>query len=302
MENLKQKFKNYKSFEECSRDLVEKKHEQEALDILKNFELDTIVKTRIFITCFIFYYFPTSFENEKEETREVMGLARNIVDHFDVDGRQKIIDFTIAFERWRETDMTQFKADLMDHYHGLSVELMNVDDPEAVEHIKKTRETVLDCARQIGFEKELLNYIPVIFNTSQFLEQCEKAFIDVMTEELKEKKFDRVKEALVFFQSFFLLFYPSSRKEEIRNNIDIDFIEQQYQNDVYEDRDYRVLVNYMYGLLKGIQSRARDEFLEEKMGELDKDVYVNVPSHILNLYQGIEYFIQDMYNVHNTLK
>ena len=231
-----------------------------------------------------------------------MGLARNIVDHFDVDGRQKIIDFTIAFERWRETDMTQFKADLMDHYHGLSVELMNVDDPEAVEHIKKTRETVLDCARQIGFEKELLNYIPVIFNTSQFLEQCEKAFIDVMTEELKEKKFDRVKEALVFFQSFFLLFYPSSRKEEIRNNIDIDFIEQQYQNDVYEDRDYRVLVNYMYGLLKGIQSRARDEFLEEKMGELDKDVYVNVPSHILNLYQGIEYFIQDMYNVHNTLK
>lgn len=302
MENLKQKFKNYKSFEECSKDLVKKKHEQEALDILKNFELDTIIKTRIFITCFIFYYFPTSFEDEKEETTEIMGLARDIVDHFDVDGRQKIIDFTIAFERWRESDMTQFKADLIDHYHGLSVELMNVDDPEAVEHIKKTRETVLDCARQIGFDKELLNYIPVIFNTSQFLEQCEKAFIDVMTEELKEKKFDRVKEALVFFQSFFLLFYPSSRKEEIRNNIDIDFIEQQYQNDVYEDRDYRVLVNYMYGLLKGIQSRARDEFLEEKMGELDKDVYVNVPSHVLNLYQGIEYFIQDMYNVQNTLK
>lgn len=302
MENLKQKFKNYKSFEECSKDLVEKKHEQEALDILKHFELDTIIKTRIFITCFIFYYFPTSFEDEKEETTEIMGLARDIVDHFDVDGRQKIIDFTIAFERWRESDMTQFKADLIDHYHGLSVELMNVDDPEAVEHIKKTRETVLDCARQIGFDKELLNYIPVIFNTSQFLDQCEKAFIDVMTEELKEKKFDRVKEALVFFQSFFLLFYPSSRKEEIRNNIDIDFIEQQYQNDVYEDRDYRVLVNYMYGLLKGIQSRARDEFLEEKMGELDKDVYVNVPSHVLNLYQGIEYFIQDMYNVQKTLK
>ena len=120
---------------------MEKKHEQEALDILKNFELDTIIKTRIFITCFIFYYFPDSFENEKEETTEVMGLARDIVDHFDVDGRQKIIDFTVAFERWRETDMTQFKADLMDHYHGLSVELMNVDDPEAVEHIKKTRET-----------------------------------------------------------------------------------------------------------------------------------------------------------------
>ena len=98
------------------------------------------------------------------------------------------------------------------------------------------------------------------------------------------------------------MFYPSSRKEEIRNNIDIDFIEQQYQNDVYEDKDYRGLINYMYGLLKGVQSRARDEYLEEKMGELDKDVYVNVPSHVLNLYQGIEYFIQDMYNVHNTLK
>lgn len=302
MENLKQKFKNYKSFEECSKDLAEKKLEQEALNILKNFDLDTIIRTRVFITCFVFYYFPVSFEDEKEETKDVMAIAREIVEHFDVNGRQKIIDFTIAFEKWREKDMTQFKADLIDHYHGLSVELMNVDDPEAVEHIKKTRETVLECARQIGFEKELLNYIPVIFNTSQFMEQCEKAFVDVMTEELKEKKFDRVREALVFFQSFFLLFYPNSRKDEIRNNIDIDFIEQQYQNDVYEDKDYRGLINYMYGLLKGVQSRARDEFLEEKMGELDKDVYVNVPSHVLNLYQGIEYFIQDMYNVQNTLK
>ena len=302
MENLKQKFKNYKSFEECSKDLAEKKLEQEALNILKNFDLDTIIRTRVFITCFVFYYFPVSFEDEKEETKDVMAIAREIVEHFDVNGRQKIIDFTIAFEKWREKDMTQFKADLIDHYHGLSVELMNVDDPEAVEHIKKTRETVLECARQIGFEKELLNYIPVIFNTSQFMDQCEKAFVDLMTEELKEKKFDRVKEALVFFQSFFLLFYPNSRKEEIRNNIDIDFIEQQYQNDVYEDKDYRGLINYMYGLLKGVQSRARDEFLEEKMGELDKDVYVNVPSHVLNLYQGIEYFIQDMYNVQNTLK
>jgi hypothetical protein len=49
----------------------------------------------------------------------------------------------------------------------------------------------------------------------------------------------------------------------------------------------------MFSLLKEIQSHARDAFITEKMEELETSP-IDVPQMLLFLYEGVEFFVQDI--------
>ena len=300
MEVLKQKFLQYESFEQCAKDLKSNIHENIALDILRDLGLESIVRVRIFLSGFVLYFFPEHLvydTNEKDV--ELKSIVQKLF-HEPNALQKNIVDFSIIFEQWRGDDLIQFKSDLIDYYHGLSVEMLNVEDEQLKEQFLNTKRLILECARKIDFEKELLNYIPIVFNTAKFLEQSEKAFCCLIEEDIREKKFDRLRNILSFFNQFFLLFCKKEKKEEISSVIDCAFIEQQFYHGVYQQEDYVALFDYMYNLMLSIQSRARDEFLFEKKKELENEI--SVSKHLLYLYQLIENFICDMNELQKVLK
>jgi hypothetical protein len=302
MEILKRKFLQYQTFEECAKDLKNKIHEDVASNILREFNLESIVRVRIFLSSFVIYYFPEHLINDVgEKDMELKSVVQKLFN--EPDSLQKnIVDFSIIFEKWKGDDFIEFKSNLIDYYHGLSVEMLNVEDEQIKQDFLKTKRFILECAKKIDFEKELLNYIPVVFNTANFIEQSEKAFCCLIEEDIRQKKFDRLRNILSFFSQFFLLFSKKEKKQEISSAIDCVFIEQQFYHGVYEKEDYIALFDYMYNLMLAIQSRARDEFLLEKKKELENEKEVSVSKHLLYLYQLIENFMHDMNEMQNVVK
>jgi hypothetical protein len=293
MDILKEKFLNYKSFDECSIDLEKKSHEPLALQILCDLKLDLFVRTRIFLSAFLLYFFPDYLIGSDEKSQNLKNHVDKIFNEPESNLQKNVMDFSVVFEDWRGDDFVQLKSDLIDNYHFLSVEMLNAKN-ESRENFLKTKQLILECAKKIGFEKELLNYIPVVFNTSNFLEQSEKAFCDLIEQDIRERKFDRLRNTLSVFVQFFSLFSKKEKQQEILNCIDIPFIEQQFFNGVFEKQDYIRLLLYMYDLMLEIQSRARDEFLLEKKKELENEDGVSVPKHLIYLYELIENFIDDV--------
>lgn len=301
MNRLQEQFETCETFEECKILLTTSQLEDDAFQVLRNFQLDSVVRIRIFLSVFLIYFFPSETLGHDTTTTSLVDLASKIVNSTDyLERKNLILEFTIQFEIWRNQDLEQFKTDLLNHYHGLTVEMLNVEDESVKQKFQQTKSIIRECAKKIGFDDELTNYIPIIFESNAFLRQSQKAFYDVLHQDIENISFVHLKESLLFFRDFFLMFLKSDRREEICSSLDIPFIEQQFMNQVYEESDYRKLLQYMFFLLKEIQSHARDAFVHEKLEELQSSP-IDVPKMILSLYEGVEYFIEDILEFEKTI-
>ena len=80
--------------------------------------------------------------------------------------------------------------------------------------------------------------------------------------------------------------------------MDIDFIIHRIKNKSYSNEEYRNLFDYMFQIIKNIQSSSKDEILESFIKEMhNEDVYV--PKVLMQMVELIKSTIQDLENLKN---
>ena len=294
MEEFKQKFENVSNLVECKKLLCEVNFQQEARAFLEKLNLD--LNPRIFLTAFFIHYFKENAIGsvECESNRQLLNNVKEMMESSKEHYKNKILSFSFEFQKWSKEDLEVMKQDIFYHYHTLSVEILNTEKQEVKEMIRTTQDTILKCARSIGYEEELKNFVPVVFEVKKLQEQYDQAFYDVLEKELNEKKFDRMKTILEFISSFFKIFVKEKKRKEIDNFLDIKLIEQEFKNDCYVMDNFYNLFSYFLTLMGELQSTARDKDLRKFQEKLEeKKENLNVVEHIHDLMQCIQWLIED---------
>lgn len=294
MKVFRDKFERIDNITECQKLLCKKELYEEAKDFLK--ELDLNFNPRIFLSSFYIHYFRENAIGDvsSESNISLLNNIKEMMEAPEGQWREKILAFFFEFQKWSSEDLDIMKKDIFYYYHSLSVEILNAENEEMKDMIRHTQETILKCARSIGYEEELKNYVPVVFEVKKLEEQYDKAFYDVLETELKEKKFDTMKNTLEFIQSFFKIFVKESQQKEIDDLLDLPYIEQQFQHDCFSSDNFHNLFSYFFNLMKQLQSTARDEDLKIFQEQLEEDKEnVNVIHHLKNLMQTIKWLIED---------
>ena len=294
MEEFKQKFENVSNLVECKKLLCEVNFQQEARVFLEKLNLD--LNPRIFLTAFFIHYFKENAIGSIEcaSNKELLNNVNDMMESSEKQYKEKILSFSFEFQKWSKEDLEVMKQDIFYHYHTLSVEILNTEEEEVKKMIRATQETILKCARSIGYEEELKNFVPVVFQVKKLQEQYDQAFYDVLEKELSEKKFDIMENTLEFISSFFKIFVKEQKRKEIDDFLDVKLIEQEFKNDSYRMDNFYNLFSYFFTLMGELQCTARDEDLKIFKGRLEeKRENINVVEHLRDLMQSIQWLIED---------
>jgi hypothetical protein len=294
MEEFKKKFEEVKSLPECQKLLCKTEFQQEAKLFLEKLDLD--LNPRIFLTAFFIHYFRENAIGcvRSEPNVKLLENIKELMESPEEQHKEKILSFSFEFQKWSKEDLEVMKQDIFYHYHTLSVEILNTEEEEVKKMIRHTQETILKCARSIGYEEELKSFVPVVFDVKKLEKQYDEIFYTALEKELSEKKFEIMKNTLEFIQSFFKIFVKEKQRKEIDDFLDVKYVEQQFKNDCYTSKDFYNLFSYFFTLMKQLQSPARDEELKKFQDLLEeKKENVNVLEHLRNLMQSIKWLIDD---------
>ena len=150
------------------------------------------------------------------------------------------------------SDKDKFKMSLINEYHSLTVGIMNAPE-DAKESLRKCQEGLLETAKMVGgkqFVDEILQYAPVVLDTEELLKTYTQAFWDLLADEYKEKKYDKIFVVLEHLVQLLVTINPNN-ETEIKGNIDVEFIKQQLSHDAFSTEQ-------MYGLCQYIMTTCHD--------------------------------------------
>ena len=288
MELLREKFirkgtrSEVLSFASVSSLLQKKETKLEGLSILKNLNLDSIVKTEIFLSIFLIYLFPKDIL--EEENHRLYTLSENIIFREEINSlRESILDFFYLFKEWSGYSLTKLKEDLFQQYHNLTIEILNTEDRQRKEDFVKIQDSLLKSAKLIGYDIEILNYI---YHSGNFEEEYNKVYLNRLENDIKEKNFSNLENYLEFLRNFFLIFFPKEN-----NLFDISFIKQQFEHDCF---DWEPFINNIYNLLLKIQSPGRDNDIKKNIELINEKDFLY---HFNEIFKSIRFFIQDLENL-----
>ena len=278
MEIVREKFLKMDSFLSITKLLKNNEIKEEGRNILKGFLLEDKIKVEIFLSSFLFYLYPNDFQND-----QLYQLSKKIIFR-EGDEVNSIVEFYYLFREWKGETLEKLKKDLFQQYHSLTVEILNAEeqDTELKEELKRIQDSLLKSAKMIRFDKNILEYIPVIYNSRELEEQYNNAYFNLVEEEIKEKKYNQLENILDFIVRFFSIFFP---REEIEQNIDIEFIKQQFLKDVL---DPNPIFSYLYDLFLKIQSPSRDILIQKELSFIE---------HIKQIFNLVKYFMIDLENL-----
>lgn len=274
MKVLREKFSKVDSFSSIMNLLKNREIKEDGKRILREHLLEDKIKVEIFLSSFLFYLYPEDYENEK-----LNDLSKKIIKE---NHKESILEFHYLFREWRGESLEKLKQELFQQYHSLTVEILNTEDTELKEELKRIQESLLNSAKMIGFDNNILDYIPIIYDSRELEEQYNNAYFNLLEEEITEKKFNQLENLLDFIVRFFSIFFP---REEIEENIDIKFIKQQFLKDIL---DPNPIFLYIYDLFLKIQSPQRDISIEKELSFIE---------HIRQIVNLIKFFIMDLENL-----
>lgn len=274
MKTLREKFSKVDSFSSIMNLLKNREIKEEGKRILREHLLEDKIKVEIFLSSFLFYLYPEDYENEK-----LNDLSKKIIKE---NHKESILEFHYLFREWRGESLEKLKQELFQQYHSLTVEILNTEEKELKDELKRVQNSLLKSARMIGFEKNILDYIPIIYDSRELEQQYNNAYFNVLEEEINEKKFDQLENILDFLVGFFSIFFE---REEIERNIDVKFIKQQFEKEIL---DPNPIFLYIYDLFLKIQSPKRDSFIKKELSFIE---------HIRQICDLIKYFVIDLENL-----
>ena len=306
MNALKNELLNVEQFEQLTKKMMSKK----VINLAKEYmeELDTPVKInhREFLSAFMIYKFPEdSVGNyEIDVNKEVIDLAKSLIDANEKDVKKLLIKFSYNFRLWKEQDLKIIKQQLFNEYHQLSVDVADTDDDDKKMIFNTVKEEILKCARNVGgneFVEEIQNYTPILMNVDELKNQYDKAYFDILCQEFDNKKYKKLENLLNFINNTLRQLNSVDEINKINDLLDVEFIIQRFSRESYDHDELKEICNYMYDLVRNIQSASRDSEIRNYKDELEvKEIYF--PNVVMNVMKLIRNIVHDLENLKNNFE
>lgn len=276
------------SFSAVSQIIQEKKVIRLTHKLVNNYD----IKSREFLALWMMYKFPNEVF-DKNINKTLLDKVNILFDKKDISLLPKVI---LLFRSWKKNDSIALKNELFHKYHNFGIALFNLEKSESTEEIiesinclKICRKNILENALKIGGDKfvtKIKNYKPVVFNLHDLEKISEKAFWDMIKEKFNNKNYDWIYVILEHIHNLFKNICPS-RAEEFAEIIDIPFIKQQVEHNVYTN-----MQNLAYKLLEiveDLQAAIHDKETK-KLREQEFDL-INLLHEIVSRSEDILQFI-----------
>tara|TARA_Y100000022_G_scaffold191386_1_gene192471 strand:- start:2027 stop:2953 length:927 start_codon:yes stop_codon:yes gene_type:complete len=301
MDVLKKELLDIDDFNEIVRKMMSPEIINLAKNFLSSLHAISILNTKDFLTAFMIYKYPedTVGSYNVPENKQLIDASRLLINCHENEIKKYIVKYGIHFKTWKNKDLKTMKEQLFNEYHQLSVDIANTEDNDKKHVFETTKNEVMKVAKNIGgenFVNEIKSFAPVLINQEQLENQYNKAFFDVFCQEFNEKKYTRFESLLQFIKNTLLQLNNNTNRNHIEEYIDIEFIIQRFKYDLFNDEELERLCNFIYEMVKNVQSASRDKELEEFKEELkNKPIYF--PSVLFNVVHLIRMVVIDLENL-----
>ena len=242
---LSESLNNHSSFEELARLLLRKNIVNMAKDILAEYSLSNEVKVQEFLSAFLIHSYPSETIGAKDihKNQELVKMSGYVLYNHSEEHVQHILKYVELFRNWKQRDYQILVNDMFQKYHSLTVDILNAPE-ESKRHLENCKQEILVQANQIGGQDlvdKILSYSPVIIDTDQLQQQYDKAFWDLFKKEYDDNNYNLLYQLLDEIRNILLTLNPSNKN--ISEVIDVQFIRQQIEKQVYSPQDLQTLTN-----------------------------------------------------------
>lgn len=242
-------------------------------------------------------------------------------------------EFIKTFDLWKADDVDKLKNTLIQEYHQISVQCMNIrddilslqknldetHDSNSVERLNKSIESsnaqivalehcqnnLLDSAKMIGgndFANTILQYSPVVIDLDELAKTYSTAFWNVLSEEHAENKYDKVFLVLEHIKILFTELYNSENSKdliEINEKIDIPFIKQRLDHNIYGSSEMFALCRFIMEKCKQLQAPTFDAHLEILEHHLETENFL--PPFLHEIFLILQITVTDTVELRSTI-
>ena len=251
--------------------------------------------------------------------------------------KQLFTSFVNLFNMWKVSDKEELKNALIKQYHQLSVDIMNEREmlnngeeigsgsqttdqqltEERISVLEQCKESLLQSAAILGGQElvdEVNQYSPVVIDLEELCKAYGKAFWDLLGEEYKQKKYDKIFVVLEnILKSFEMLFNPDEshlttdakqqrvqKLTEIKEHVDVDFIRQRLQHNAYSNEDMYSLCIFILKLMKEVIAAQFDENVRVLEQHIDNAEFL--PTFLQEVSMVLQITVSDTLNMRKALQ
>tara|TARA_B100000242_G_scaffold292055_1_gene266632 strand:+ start:391 stop:1308 length:918 start_codon:yes stop_codon:yes gene_type:complete len=299
MNSLKSEFLNIESFENLTKKLMSKK----TIDLAKTYIEETkssfFVKPRDLLSAFMVYKFPDDSigSSEVEVNKNVIKFAKLFIECEESERKSNLVKYIHHFKLWKKQDLETLQEQLFNEYHQLTVDIVNTDDPDKKHVFETVQKEIEECAFRVGgnlFVNKIKSYAPVLLNIDELKNQYTQAHYDLICQQFDEGNYDKIKGIFTFVKNV----CKQLNKEDstIDEVLDVDFIITRLQNKSYNKQELLNLFDYMFTLIRNIQSSQHDQELEMFTKEMhNEDIYI--PKILFKMVDFIKQVVSDLENI-----
>jgi hypothetical protein len=296
---LSESLNNHSSFEELARLLLRKNIVDQARQVLSEYNILNEIKVQEFLSVFLISCYPheTIGAKEIQKNQELLKMSGYVLYNRSEEHIQHILKYVELFRDWKQQDYQILVNDMFHKYHSLTVDILNAPE-ESKEHLENCKQEILVQANQIGGQDlvdKILSYSPVIIDTEQLQKQYDKAFWDLFKTEYDDKNYNLLYQLLDEIRNILLTLNPSNTN--ISEVIDVPFIRQQIEKQVYSQQDLQTLTNHILNFIRECHSAGHDEELEQIRTEVNNgnlyfpDVFPKIINLVRQMIIELENFI-----------
>ncbi len=296
---LSESLNNHSSFEELARLLLRKNIVNMAKDILAEYSLSNEVKVQEFLSAFLIHSYPSETIGAKDihKNQELVKMSGYVLYNHSEEHVQHILKYVELFRNWKQRDYQILVNDMFQKYHSLTVDILNAPE-ESKRHLENCKQEILVQANQVGGQdlvNKILSYSPVIIDTEQLQQQYDKAFWDLFKKEYDDNNYNLLYQLLDEIRNILLTLNPSNKN--ISEVIDVQFIRQQIEKQVYSPQDLQTLTNSILNFIRECHSAGHDEELEQLRTEVNNgnlyfpDVFPKIINLVRQMIIELENFI-----------
>ena len=220
-------------------------------------------------------YHPTEILNSPEENNiieiNIKKYSRDVVkfiESHDSDNIANAIDTYLAyFPIWKNADKLFLLKNLYELYYEY-------------EEFKNKNQIQIDVAEGVAIQQA--NIIEQINELSggecQLNKQLDDLYWVLLSEEIKENRYDRFQKILVDIKTLLCSVVPSriDIHREVEEIIDIEYIQHMIDHDAIEDKYIFNMVNFLFEKLEAFQAAADDDNCKKWKAELMDELANNI--------------------------
>lgn len=273
MDLINDRLKTCTDFESTKNALLDRETIRLTFELLKTINLEKDVSPRELLASYMMIKHPNEIfgPDKVKNNMKIMGVANNVINCTKDKLHEYILEFITLFQEWKQTDYQELLDDIFQRYHQLTVDMMN--GPEEIKpQLEDIKKGLLKEAERVGgpnFVNKILSYSPVVINLEALQTQYDNAFWDKFNEEYDNKNYSMLFELLKYLKHVYITLAPS-KKEEITEIIDVQFIWQRIDKDAYTSEELATLTNNILDIVKTLHAPVNDEELENYRKDVNK--------------------------------